>query len=155
MPRSTLFPSTTLFRSWSWTITIAKYLQFRKAKSSSDEFSTLFWQSKNFARVEIGRAVQQECRDLHSFPPRRSSDLGAGQSLSPSTYSSEKPSPAAMNSAPYFGNPRILPALRSEERFSRNAEIYTLSLHDALPILELDNHYRQVPTVPKSQVQQR
>src|SRR5690625_395052 len=27
--------------------------------------------------------------------------------------------------------------LRSEERFSRNAETYTLSLHDALPILRL------------------
>src|SRR4028119_1282266 len=25
--------------------------------------------------LEIGRAVQQECRDLHSFPTRRSSDL--------------------------------------------------------------------------------
>src|SRR5258708_7545270 len=25
--------------------------------------------------AEIGRAVQQECRDLHSFPTRRSSDL--------------------------------------------------------------------------------
>src|SRR5258708_3378741 len=25
---------------------------------------------------KIGRAVQQECRDLHSFPTRRSSDLG-------------------------------------------------------------------------------
>src|SRR5260370_494326 len=27
--------------------------------------------------------------------------------------------------------------LRSEERFSRNAEIYTLSLHDALPICKI------------------
>src|SRR4028119_192843 len=26
---------------------------------------------------QIGRAVQQECRDLHSFPTRRSSDLPA------------------------------------------------------------------------------
>src|SRR5580698_2060093 len=25
--------------------------------------------------IKIGRAVQQECRDLHSFPTRRSSDL--------------------------------------------------------------------------------
>src|SRR5580698_2112481 len=27
------------------------------------------------SHFEIGRAVQQECRDLHSFPTRRSSDL--------------------------------------------------------------------------------
>src|SRR2546423_1392021 len=32
------------------------------------------------------------------------------------------------------------PNLRSEERFSRNAEIYTLSLHDALPISMLGFH---------------
>src|SRR4028119_469159 len=33
--------------------------------------------AKSFSRAEIGRAVQQECRDrdLHSFPTRRSSDL--------------------------------------------------------------------------------
>src|SRR3989442_71338 len=31
---------------------------------------------------------------------------------------------------------------RSEERFSRNAEIYTLSLHDALPICFLRVHAR-------------
>src|SRR5258708_2963332 len=30
----------------------------------------------------------------------------------------------------------LMVGLRSEERFSRNAEIYTLSLHDALPIYE-------------------
>src|SRR5258708_1824856 len=30
---------------------------------------------KNY--LQIGRAVQQECRDLHSFPTRRSSDLAA------------------------------------------------------------------------------
>src|SRR2546430_2599364 len=36
--------------------------------------------------------------------------------------------------------------LRSEERFSRNAEIYTLSLHDALPIFgfhkQMDNRIK-------------
>src|SRR5258708_1396263 len=30
---------------------------------------------ESIARPQIGRAVQQECRDLHSFPTRRSSDL--------------------------------------------------------------------------------
>ncbi|WKZ56896.1 MAG: protein TolQ [Bdellovibrionota bacterium] len=37
---------------WSWTITIAKYLQFRKAREESDEFSSLFWESRNFVRIE-------------------------------------------------------------------------------------------------------
>lgn len=37
---------------WSWTITIAKYLQFRRAKSDTDEFSNIFWETRNFARVD-------------------------------------------------------------------------------------------------------
>ena len=37
---------------WSWTITIAKWLQFRKASGDSDEFSTLFWETRNFARID-------------------------------------------------------------------------------------------------------
>src|SRR6476620_1602653 len=38
---------------------------------------------------EIGRAVQQECRDLHSFPTRRSSDLpvdAKGEPLKATSY---------------------------------------------------------------------
>ena len=37
---------------WSWTITIAKYFQFRKAKDDSTEFSTLFWETRSFARID-------------------------------------------------------------------------------------------------------
>src|SRR4026207_1327054 len=40
---------------------------------------------------QIGRAVQQECRDLHSFPPRRSSDLSErGSGSFASTVSSSR-----------------------------------------------------------------
>lgn len=37
---------------WSWTITIAKYLQFKKAQKQSDEFRTIFWESRNFVRID-------------------------------------------------------------------------------------------------------
>ena len=36
----------------SWAITIAKFLQFRRAKKDSDEFGTIFWETRNFARIE-------------------------------------------------------------------------------------------------------
>src|SRR6266576_1295943 len=36
---------------------------------------------------QIGRAVQQECRDLHSFPTRRSSDLTMRDIKSKNVYS--------------------------------------------------------------------
>ena len=36
----------------SWAITIAKILQFRKAKEDSKGFSAVFWETKNFARVD-------------------------------------------------------------------------------------------------------
>ena len=37
---------------WSWTITLVKILQYRRARNESEEFSTLFWESRNFARIE-------------------------------------------------------------------------------------------------------
>ncbi|MCO6430227.1 MAG: protein TolQ [Deltaproteobacteria bacterium] len=37
---------------WSWAITIQKFLQFRKARSDSNEFSSIFWETRNFARVD-------------------------------------------------------------------------------------------------------
>lgn len=37
---------------WSWTITIAKFLQFRRARKDSQEFSSIFWESRNFSRIE-------------------------------------------------------------------------------------------------------
>lgn len=36
----------------SWAITIAKTMQFRKAQSDSQEFSTIFWETRNFARID-------------------------------------------------------------------------------------------------------
>lgn len=36
----------------SWAITIAKIMQFRKAKADSKGFSAVFWETKNFARVD-------------------------------------------------------------------------------------------------------
>ncbi|MBN8548912.1 MAG: protein TolQ [Deltaproteobacteria bacterium] len=41
-----------LLSVWSWTITIAKFLQFRRARQDSKEFSTIFWETRNFNRIE-------------------------------------------------------------------------------------------------------
>lgn len=41
-----------LLSVWSWAITIAKIMQFRKARTDSDEFSSIFWESRNLARVD-------------------------------------------------------------------------------------------------------
>ena len=37
---------------WSWAITVAKALQFRKARSDSDAFTSIFWETRNFARID-------------------------------------------------------------------------------------------------------
>ena len=37
---------------WSWAITIAKIIQFKRAKSKSREFSRIFWETRNFARID-------------------------------------------------------------------------------------------------------
>lgn len=37
---------------WSWAITIAKLLQFRRARSDSEEFREIFWEARNFARID-------------------------------------------------------------------------------------------------------
>ncbi len=37
---------------WSWAITIAKIIQLRDASSKSAEFSQIFWETRNFARVD-------------------------------------------------------------------------------------------------------
>ncbi|MCB0360802.1 MAG: MotA/TolQ/ExbB proton channel family protein, partial [Bdellovibrionales bacterium] len=41
-----------LLSIWSWAITLAKIMQLRKAATDSDEFSALFWESRNFSRVD-------------------------------------------------------------------------------------------------------
>ena len=37
---------------WSWAIAIAKFLQFRRARSDSRAFSSVFWETRNLARVD-------------------------------------------------------------------------------------------------------
>lgn len=37
---------------WSWTITIAKIGQFRRARRESEEFLRIFWETRNLARVD-------------------------------------------------------------------------------------------------------
>ncbi len=41
-----------LLSVWSWAITIAKAIQFRRAQSSSNQFAQVFWESRNFARID-------------------------------------------------------------------------------------------------------
>ncbi|MEN9845663.1 MAG: hypothetical protein RIS36_810 [Pseudomonadota bacterium] len=41
-----------LLSVWSWAITIAKTIQFKKAQQFSDQFSQVFWDSRNFARID-------------------------------------------------------------------------------------------------------
>lgn len=41
-----------LLSVWSWAITIAKILQFRRARRDSTEFRTIFWESRNFSRID-------------------------------------------------------------------------------------------------------
>jgi len=37
---------------WSWAIVFSKVMQLRKAKEESNEFRTLFWESRNLARLD-------------------------------------------------------------------------------------------------------
>ncbi len=37
---------------WSWTVTIAKYFQFRRIEEHSEEFTDLFWENRNLARID-------------------------------------------------------------------------------------------------------
>ena len=37
---------------WSWAISISKYLQLKRAKKDSEEFTRIFWESKNLSRVD-------------------------------------------------------------------------------------------------------
>jgi biopolymer transport protein TolQ len=41
-----------LLSLWSWTITIAKLLQFRKAKKETEAFSQIFWESRNLSQID-------------------------------------------------------------------------------------------------------
>lgn len=41
-----------LLSLWSWAITIAKAMHFKRAKADSSEFANLFWETRNLARVD-------------------------------------------------------------------------------------------------------
>src|SRR4028118_1202206 len=86
------------------------------------------------ARRQIGSAGQQECRDLHSFPARRSSDL-VNHSIEAAVQVARDDD--QVDDLCDLLQSELMDKMRddrSEARVSRNAEIYTLSLHDALPI---------------------
>lgn len=40
-----------LLSLWSWTITIAKAMQYSKARKESKEFSGIFWEARNLSRI--------------------------------------------------------------------------------------------------------
>src|SRR4026207_1041746 len=48
-------------------------LHFRHHPAGANQFAQRVWQDRTGS--QIGRAGQQECRERHSFPTRRSSDL--------------------------------------------------------------------------------
>src|SRR5260370_860083 len=112
-PRSTLFPYTTLFRSVSW------------IKHSVDRFVIVSIFIPKLRLILI----------LNSF-------LGSSDSLvfSELFHSLAPKNQAVATSQEAVQNQNEPQLRRSEERFSRNTdtEIYTLSLHDALPICKLD-----------------
>lgn len=37
---------------WSWTLTISKFLQFRKAQEHSEKFQEIFWETKNLSKID-------------------------------------------------------------------------------------------------------
>ncbi len=41
-----------LLSVWSWAITIAKTIQFRRAVANSQEFARVFWDTRNFSRID-------------------------------------------------------------------------------------------------------
>jgi biopolymer transport protein TolQ len=41
-----------LLSVWSWAITIAKAIQFRRAQANSNEFAQVFWETRNFSRID-------------------------------------------------------------------------------------------------------
>src|SRR4028119_2490342 len=134
MPRSTLFPYPTLFRSSNDGTLGAKLPEGFVYLAPGGIALDTSWSAPIGTYEQIGRAVQQECRDLPSFPTRRSSDLAttARWALSCPRGSSTWRREASRSTPP--GPRRSGRTSRSEERFSRNAEIYPLSLPDALPI---------------------
>ncbi|RMG43020.1 MAG: Tol-Pal system subunit TolQ [Candidatus Dadabacteria bacterium] len=51
-----------LLSVFSWAITFAKYFQLKKAGSDSEEFGAIFWETRNFSRID------DSCERLSASP---------------------------------------------------------------------------------------
>src|SRR5260370_5801234 len=72
-PRSTLFPYTTLFRSdqtslGQFSVRVQQTYKHSLPRFFVPEHGTMFTGLLNTTRKQIGRAVQQECRDRYRMP---------------------------------------------------------------------------------------
>src|ERR1039458_6752893 len=153
-PRSTLFPYTTLFRSFSRSengslpLPCSRVQNIRPrfgspAKRSEEHTSELQSLRHLVCRLLVQRSGPH--RDLHSFPTRRSSDLSADRKTARFHFPVLACKISAVGSA-------VPPKDRKSTRLNSShlgisyavflfndrapTEIYTLSLHDALPIFQ-------------------
>jgi len=56
-----------LLSLWSWTITIAKILQFKKARLQTSQFTKIFWESRNLSQIEASTKQLIASPLLHVF----------------------------------------------------------------------------------------
>src|SRR6476646_10802275 len=151
-PRSTLFPYTTLFRSsafpprpgpsskMSWARPTCSIASSPRARSE-EHTSELQSHSDLVCRLLLERCADH--RDLHSFPTRRSSDLRLSR-RDPGRARRCPGLALPARSRPRRGQDRKSTRLNSSHtvisyavfclKDAPTTEIYTLSLHDALPI---------------------
>ena len=76
---------------WSWTITIAKILQLKRARAESEEFSSIFWETRNLSRVDdtsqrlsaspLAAVFQSGYRELSHVLQEGKGKLGGGDAL--------------------------------------------------------------------------
>src|SRR4030043_258386 len=105
----------------------ARWRRGQNAKSS--------WRLENLARSEGDTSELQSHRDLHSFPTRRSSDLcGTGWAGGPARRGGHRPAGGEGKTQSRVGGWKTWPDRKGTRLNSSPTEIYTLSLHDALPI---------------------
>src|ERR1039458_8113151 len=151
-PRSTLFPYTTLFRSSQAGRGPESRGEARRRRAKTKECSdalprseehTSELQSLRHLVCRLFHVRSGESRDLHSFPTRRSSDL-AKQAADQKAGEKRAEDEQKQKKAPTLYRDRKSTRLNSSHlgisyavfsMYARaKAEIYTLSLHDALPI---------------------
>src|SRR4028119_1858579 len=75
MPRSTLCPCPALFRSGLKTDLVEQMADIKDELKAEEAALIAQAPTMPLEEAKIGRAGQQECRDRHSVPARRSSDL--------------------------------------------------------------------------------